>query len=246
MASSSEERKNCANSEQAEQDAGPDGAVALADQDLVEDGQDERQQHERRGHQVGELEARQDEGREAVEQAADEGGRGPGGPAPDDDEGGERGERRRDGRGHVERRDRAPDPRDGHQRQAQPGDRRLRQQVDPGRVEERGREERVLPVGQRGGRPLEEPQEEGGVAAAAQGVGGGALRPRRAPTGRTRARDTPRPPRRGSSTVATDRCPCSAACSSQRRACLPGRSCGAAAPGRPVRSTPPRGTPLRR
>ena len=51
------------------------------------------------------------------------------------------------------------------------------QQVDAVRMEERRGEERVLPVGQRGGRPLEEPEEERGVAAAAQRVGGGALSP---------------------------------------------------------------------
>ena len=37
-----------AEEEQREQDAAAEGAVALADQDLVEDGQDQREQHERR------------------------------------------------------------------------------------------------------------------------------------------------------------------------------------------------------
>jgi hypothetical protein len=85
-ASSSELRKNWANSSRPRGHAGPAGAVALAHEDLVEDGQDQRQQHEGRRHQVGELQAGQHEGREAVEQAAEVGGREPAHPAPQDHE----------------------------------------------------------------------------------------------------------------------------------------------------------------
>ena len=222
----------------------PERAVALADEDLVEGGQDERQQHERRRHQVGELQAGQDEGREAVEQAADEGRRRPGDPAPDDDERGEGRERGRDRRGHVERRHRAPDPRHRHEREAQSGDRRLRQQVDAGRMEQRAREERVLPVGQRGGRPLEEPQEQRGVAAAAQGVCRRPLSPGVHPQEEPEREIQHAPGYEGHPWSPPSRL--ARRVLSQLRACLPWRSCGAAAPGRPVRSTPPRGTPPRR
>ena len=78
-------RKNCAKTSRPSSDARPAGAVALAEQDLVEDGQDQREQHERRGHEVRELEAGQHEGREPVEQPPEEGGRRPGRPAPEDD-----------------------------------------------------------------------------------------------------------------------------------------------------------------
>ena len=190
IAKSSVERKNCTEDQQAEEHAGHDGAVALAHEDLVEHGQDQRQHHERRRHEVGALQAGQHEGREAVEQAAEEGGRGPGRPAPDGPrtpcrrvQGG------RDGGGHVERGHGPPDPRDRDQRHAQPRHRRLGQQVDPAGMEQRRGEEGVLPVRQRGGRPLEEPQEEGGIPAAAERVGGAARRPRRAPRGRSRGRD---------------------------------------------------------
>ena len=55
MASSSVERKNWAKTRRPSSTPAPSGAVALADQDLVEDGQDEREQHEGRRHEVGEL-----------------------------------------------------------------------------------------------------------------------------------------------------------------------------------------------
>ena len=104
--------------------------------------------------------------------------------------------------GDVQCRHRSPDPGDRHQRQADALDRRLRQEVDAAGMEERGRVEGVLPVGQRRGGPLEEPQEQRRVAAAAQRVGGGAVGPGVYPEHQAesevrqpgRGEDTPREP----------------------------------------------------
>ena len=228
------------------------GGAALADQDVVEDDQDERQQHERRRHEVGELETGQHEGREAVEQAAEEGGRCPAHPTPEGPEGEESGEGGGQGGSDVERGHRSPDPRDRDEGHALAHDRGLGQEVDPGRVEQGRGEEGVLPVGQRGGRPLEEPEEQRGVAAAAERVGRGARAPGVDPQGEAEGEVDEAHDRQGHGTTPPAQCGRRrrrGGVSSQdgaRRRRRPPRAGAEAARGRLAPWTRLRGTPPRR
>ncbi len=119
----------------------------------------------------------QDEGREAVQQAGEEGGRPPGHPPPDQDEQGERGERRAQGDRHVEGGHHAEGPGDRGEHDAEPRHPGVGEEVHARRMEQVGRVERIEPVGERVRRPGEEPGEQRRVPTAARGDRGRMGRP---------------------------------------------------------------------
>ena len=116
---------------------------------------------------MGEGQADQDERGEAEEESTDEGGRGPGHPPPEQPEHGQGGQGWGDQIDEVQRRHRSEQPGDRGRDHPQPE--RVRRHVDAPRDEELGGVEGVEAVAQGVGRPLDDPQGQGGVAAPAGG-----------------------------------------------------------------------------
>ena len=197
-----------------EQGPDPVGRAPLADQQLVEGQHDQRRDGQEGDVELVEGELGEHEGGEAVGDPPEECGGTPGDPAPQQHEHGEGREGRRQGEGHVHRRDRPGHQ--GHRGQEDPECQHagVGEQVDPGRMEQPLRIEHAVPVAERVCGPGEEPEEPGGVAAPAGGGRRGVGAPHAPPQLRSRAAGrAPRPPRcsgcrsAGATPVAPDRRP---------------------------------------
>ena len=141
---------------------------ALGHQEVGQDQDDEGWDGQEGDVELVEGQLGHHEGREAVGQATDERRRCPPHPPAQQHEHGERRQGGREGEGHVHGGDRARHPGDRGQHHGERHHAGVVEQVDAGRVEQVGRIEDVMPVGEGDGRPAEVPEEAGRVAAAAR------------------------------------------------------------------------------
>ena len=155
--------------QEAHQRPDEDRVPSLPDEELVEAADDQRRHQQGGQHQVGVGEADQHQRGEAVEQPADEGGRRPRHPPPQQQVHGDGGEHRAEGVGHIEGGDGAEDPGHRGEDDAEGQLAGIREQVGAPGMEHGRRVQRVEAMVQRVGRPLEEPGEQRAVPAPAGG-----------------------------------------------------------------------------